>query len=215
MVPKATVPLTRATLGEFMHAAMFGIELCAAEICAANLARWLDRCPPGLIFDLARQAYDEVRHFEMLGEIVEREGYRLGEFPVDTSLWSKYLVARNITEAIVIEQRLGEGVGLDGGARLHAEFTRWGDQLLARIFDFINADEMVHVRQGNRWLAHLLGSTEEVSALDTAMREKLDHVGFQVVHEEPINESDRELAGFTTADVGAIMAQARARNSAL
>lgn len=210
-LPNVSAPFEPASIGEFLHAATFGIELCAAEICASNLGRWMDSCPPGLILDMSRQTYDEVRHFELLRYVIEREGAELGQYPVDTALWSKYLLADNLAEALMIEQRLGEGIGLDGGARLHREFARWGDVELTEIFDFINADEMCHVREGNQWLRVILGGPDQVALLDASIRQKLESAGFPVVHEKPINETDRELAGFTANEIRAISLSAASR----
>jgi uncharacterized ferritin-like protein (DUF455 family) len=192
-----------------LHGVMFTIELCAAELCAEVIALDAWSAPVGCTVDLAKQVHDEMRHFTMFENLLHLRGARVGDFPIDTLVWDKFLLARNLPERLVVEQRLGEGVGLDGGLSLYEEFSRQQDQVGKRCMDFINVDEMTHVRNGNKWILHLLGSWEAVRDLDLDLRDRLAAAGWPVKHWEPINVADRTLAGFSSEEILEIRRNAR------
>ena len=195
--------------GRFVHGAMFTIELCAAELCAAALALHALDVPTGLLVDISKQVYDEMRHFDMLAGLLERHGTKIGDHPIDTLIWDKFLLGETLAERLVIEQRLGEGVGLDGGYALYAEFIAADDHHASQCFDFINADEMTHVRNGNRWIEYLAGGPAGRADLDAKMRQRLADHSWPLRHREPINTTDRALAGFSQVEIADIQAMAR------
>ncbi|GAA1661393.1 hypothetical protein GCM10009744_63910 [Kribbella alba] len=197
------------TPGRFVHGAMFTIELCAAELCAAALALHALEVPTGLLADISKQVYDEMRHFDMLAGLLERHDTKIGDHPIDTLIWDKFLLGETLAERLVIEQRLGEGIGLDGGYALYAKFIAANDYHASQCFDFINADEMTHVRNGNRWIEYLVGGPEQRAALDAKMRERLADHSWPVRHREPINTTDRSLAGFSQVEIEDIQNMAR------
>jgi uncharacterized ferritin-like protein (DUF455 family) len=192
------------TPGRFVHGAMFTIELCAAELCAAALALHALEVPTGLLVDISKQVYDEMRHFDMLAGVLERHDTKIGDHPIDTLIWDKFLLGETLAERLVIEQRLGEGVGLDGGYALYEKFIAADDHHASQCFDFINADEMTHVRNGNRWIEYLAGGSAGRAALDAKMRERLADHSWPVRHREPINTTDRALAGFSQVEIADI-----------
>ena len=190
-----------ANLAAALHGAMFSVELCAAELCAQTIALDAWVAPLGCVVDLAKQVEDEMRHFRMLENLMQLRGGRIGDYPIDTLIWDKFLLATDLTERLVIEQRLGEGAGLDGGLALYDKFARERDELGTRCMDFINADEMTHVRNGNKWILHQLGSPDAVRELELQLRDRLAAAGWPVTHREPINVEDRTLAGFNVAEI--------------
>ncbi|MFG3225340.1 DUF455 family protein [Kitasatospora sp. NPDC048194] len=184
-----------------LHDVAFKIELCAAEICATILALHPE-APWGLRYDLAKQVRDEGRHFELLIARMRELGGSVGAYPVRYQIWDKFRLGRTLAERITIEQRLGEGVGLDGGLRVYRWLRSIGDDRTALIFDYINADEVTHVGNANRWLEELLGSAEAVRRLDEHVRELLADGGMGVRHVIPINAEDRALSGFSPEEIG-------------
>lgn len=183
-----------------LHDVAFKIELCAAEICAALLALHPE-APWGLRFDLARQVRDEGRHFELLITRMRELGGTVGSHPVRFQIWDKFRLGRTLPERLLIEQRLGEGVGLDGGLRVYRWLRKIGDTRTATIFDYINADEVTHVGNANHWLEELLGGTDEVRALDARVRNLLAEHDMPVRHVIPINAEDRTLSGFSAEEI--------------
>jgi uncharacterized ferritin-like protein (DUF455 family) len=197
------------SMAAFLHGNMFTIELCAAELCAEMIALDAWSAPLGCLVDLAKQVQDEVRHFKILENLLLLRNGRVGDYPIDTQIWDKFLLARNLTERLVIEQRIGEGIGLDGGLALYEEFGRQQDERARRAMEFLNADEMTHVRNGNKWIMWQLGNWKAVRDLDLELRDRLMAAGWPVKHWEPINVNDRELAGFSADEITEIRAMAQ------
>lgn len=183
-----------------LHDMIFGIEICAAEICAAIIAHHPE-APWELRFDMAKQVRDEGRHFEIMERRIRELGGGVGDHPVTFDVWDKFALGRTLAERINIEQRMGEGVGLDGGKLLHGALVKAGDAKTALLFDYINADEVTHVGNGNRWLRELVGGDDAVAELDAEVERLLKAAGWETGSALPLNIEDRLLAGFTEAEL--------------
>ncbi|MGW4796400.1 DUF455 family protein [Nonomuraea sp. NPDC004297] len=183
-----------------LHDMIFGIEICAAEICAAIIAHHPE-APWGLRYDMAKQVRDEGRHFELIANRISELGGQIGDHPINFNVWDKFTLGRTLPERINIEQRMGEGVGLDGGLMIYRALKKIGDERTALLFDYINADEVTHVGNGNRWLRELLGSDDAVAALDAETRRLLAAADWPTTSPMALNVEDRLLAGFTEAEL--------------
>jgi uncharacterized ferritin-like protein (DUF455 family) len=84
---------------------------------------------------------------------------------------------------------------------IYRALKKMGDERTALLFDYINADEVTHVGNGNRWLRELLGSDEAVAALDAETRRLLAAANWPTASPMPLNVEDRILAGFTEAEL--------------
>jgi uncharacterized ferritin-like protein (DUF455 family) len=186
---------------EFLHAVALGVEVCAAEACAAMIAG-NPGLPWGLRRDLARQINDEARHFRLFEARILGLGGRIGQYPVEYEIWDRFRLGSGVAEQLMIEQRIGESVGLDGGALAQARFARGGDAQTASIFDFVNADEVTHVALGNRWLGELVPAERDRRELEDALRRRLAEAG-SPVKTLPFNEPDRLLAGYSPRELDA------------
>jgi uncharacterized ferritin-like protein (DUF455 family) len=184
----------------FVHSTVFNIEICATEICARMIIEHRD-APWKLKLDLARQAYDEVRHAETLLVRLRELGGTPGEFPIDLRVWRSFRAGESLAEQLLIQQRIGEGGGLDGGYLVRGGRQNEGDERTARIFDYINADEINHVRLGNKWVRHLLNHDEAaVTALERKAMAKLEAIGCQRPPLRPWVKG-RSLAGFDEQEI--------------
>jgi uncharacterized ferritin-like protein (DUF455 family) len=185
----------------FLHGIVFNIEVSATEICASMIVEHPE-APFELKLDLARQAYDEVRHAEaLLARCIELGG-ALGASPIDFRIWRVYRSAESLVEALMLQQRIGEGFGLDIGS---LEQTKWGgelgDERTARLFEYINSDETNHVALGNRWIRHLLDDDpDQIAALEAKARDKMHAMGYLRVAPRTWVEG-RRLAGFTDDEI--------------
>lgn len=188
------------SFGVALHEIIFMIEISAAEICSAVIAHHPE-APWGLRYGLARQVRDEGRHFELLAERMRELGTEIGDHPIRFEIWDKFVLGETLAERILIEQRLGEGIGLDGGLNIYRRMKEIGDEKTALIFDYINADEVTHVRNGNQWLGELLDSRAELDELDQRVRRRLAENDMPISHPFPINAEDRRLAGFTEPEL--------------
>jgi uncharacterized ferritin-like protein (DUF455 family) len=204
--PQGSIVQPSDGYGAVLHDVAFKIELCAAEICAAIVAHHPE-APWGLRYDLAKQVRDEGRHFELLTGRMRELGTSLGEHPIRFDVWDKFTLGRTLPERIMIEQRLGEGIGLDGGLKTYRFMRQIGDHRTALIFDYINADEVTHVGNGNHWLKTLLGGDAEMARVETEVRQMLAGRGMGVRYVNPINVDDRRLSGFTSAELEELQAE--------
>jgi uncharacterized ferritin-like protein (DUF455 family) len=198
----------------FLHGIVFNIEVSATEICASMIVEHPD-APFELKLDLARQAYDEVRHAEALLARCYELGGKLGESPIDFRIWRVFRAAESLAEALMLQQRIGEGFGLDIGV---LEQEKWSgelaDERTARLFEYINSDETNHVALGNRWIRHLLDDDPaQIAALEAQARDKMSAMGFLRVAPRAWIEG-RKLAGFTDDEIREYLAFAKRLASA-
>jgi uncharacterized ferritin-like protein (DUF455 family) len=195
-------PSWRENLPEFLHAVALGIEVCAAEVCAQAVVRHPEM-PAGLRFDLARQISDEMRHAQMLLNRAAELGVAPLSVPYDVEVWDQLQPARTLLDRLTLEQRIGEGNGLDDSAYTRDQLLEQGDARTAAVFDFITADELIHVRSGNHWIRALLGGSQSrVDAQELSARARAEAAG-QPVREIPpyLNVTLRRLAGFTEQEL--------------
>ncbi|GAA4060691.1 DUF455 family protein [Actinomadura miaoliensis] len=185
--------------GSFLHESVFRVELAAAEICAALIAHHPD-APWGLRYDLAKQVRDEARHFELFAERMRELGVVEGQFPILFDVWDKFALGRTLPERLIIEQRLGEGTALDSAVKAFRVLREEGDFKTLMLFDYIVADEITHVGNGNRWLRALVGSDDELHRLEKDVRAMLADHDMAVAGKRP-NVGDRVLAGFTDQEI--------------
>lgn len=195
-------PSWKESLPEFMHAVAFGIEICAAEVCAMAIVSHPD-LPAGLRVDLARQVSDEMRHCYMLLNRAAELGVEPFSIPYDVEVWDQLRPAETLLDRLTLEQRIGEGHGLDDTANMRDQFVARGDWRTAAVFDFITADEVIHVRSGNRWIRTLLDDSQDrVDAQESSVRAKSAALGMPVRPTPAyLNLPLRRMAGFTEQEL--------------
>ncbi len=189
-----------SNLPEWLHSVALGIELCATEACAAMIASHPD-APWGARHDLARQMRDEARHFQLLSGRMQELGGAIGDWPAETRVWDRFRLGETLGEQILIEERIGESVGLDAGIQSYRQLVQARDEQTAAIFDFILADEVTHVAIANRWVPQLLPIGQDLEELEKRLQRRLEEHGCGVKVGLPVNVSDRLLAGYTDADL--------------
>ncbi|MEU4090144.1 DUF455 family protein [Streptomyces aureus] len=194
---------TASGYGPAFYDFAFRIELCATEICAAMLAHYVD-APWGLRHDLAKQLRDEARHFELFISRAEELGTKLGALPVRFEVWDNFMLGESLAERLIIEQRIGEGIALDSADDIYARLKASGEEELALVFQYVTADEITHVANGNKWLRSLLGTDDAVDALEKKVMNRLIRHKEGRVYKHPINVENRRLAGFHEDEIESI-----------
>ena len=149
------VPTEPAEQKRFFHGLM-DAELCAAELMARN-SHEHPEMPWDFHVDMARQVWDEIRHAEILDRLMATElGCHWGDYPVGFGNF-KSIYALDLLGRLALSNRGGEQkVQLD-----------LGRATVARVFDYLLADEVAHEHSRARWGSHLLGGDEH------AYREKV------------------------------------------
>ncbi len=200
-------PATRTTV-DLLHTIVFQVEIAAVEVCSRI---WVEHpeAPWALHLDMARQVFDEARHAEMLLARLEQLGGREGQGPIDYKVWDTFQAVRGLPARLLVQHRIGEGRGLDACEQLRKSSEASGDVATARVFEFIMADEVHHVRAGHDWLRALgQGDPGRLGELEAETFERLMDRGIFVPDPKPeqVNVRARLAAGFTRADVAELVA---------
>jgi uncharacterized ferritin-like protein (DUF455 family) len=139
-----------------LHGNLFGIEVCAAEVCAAMPLRFPE-LPLELDLSLARQTYEEGRHARLLLAAFKRRGGGILDYEPSQHVWRQVMSGRTLVEMLCIEQLLGEGHSLGSDLLAVDDYERNGQFDLAQIHLSLHADEMTHVALGTTWVKRLAG----------------------------------------------------------
>jgi uncharacterized ferritin-like protein (DUF455 family) len=205
------------TLVHVLHTIAYCVEISAVDVCSQMIAAYPDlpwRCHR----DLARQVYDEVRHYELLKRRVTELGGRMGDYPVHTGIWDYFMLGADPLEKLCIQQVIQESHGLDSDMVFSQYMAKSGDERTAVIFDFIGADETQHVRLGCRWMLELAeGDADRVLEIFEQGYRRLLENRFNPRY--PVQERERLIAGMTPAQIGrareVVLAMIRKQLSAL
>ncbi|HEY6556363.1 MAG TPA: DUF455 family protein [Polyangiaceae bacterium] len=208
---------------------MLPFEYSTLEACSRNIFEFCDM-PWRFYLDMARIAWDERRHAITVIQRLNELDSDVGDFPLPP--WTAYeiVMSSDLKDRLLMLHRILEGDALDlyvqRVADLHAR-----DPETARIYDFIEADEIGHTLLGQRWYFHLVGNDREQIERDSirgwssvapkwlCAHEKLslwaqgkdpdvarprEYVGpsyYELDRKVPIARVGRQLAGFTPSEV--------------
>ena len=129
-------------------------EIGSIEIAAQCLVDFPD-APWELRMQLARQAYDESRHVAGLYRRLKELGGHKGEFPIGNFEWAVTITRDTLAARLAIQNRTFEAGQMDLLGTLRSAWRSVGDERTAALLEAILADEVNHVRFGNRWIKAL------------------------------------------------------------
>jgi uncharacterized ferritin-like protein (DUF455 family) len=180
--------------------------------------------------EAARIGWDEARHVELLLNVLERYGGRVGEFPAKAPGYEEYVRQPTKLEQLIMVNVIAEGeISTDTQTQHREAFRQLGDELSALLKDYEMADEVSHGQFGlrwARWLAEQGGesyaeafarahrSLEEFKSSHDAeggespiplVRLGVDETGSNRV----VNVSAKRLVGFSEDEIAALAAGAR------
>ena len=159
------VPTDPEEQKHFFHGLM-DAELCAAELMARN-SHEHPEMPWDFHVDMARQTWDEIRHAEVHDALMATElGCNWGDYPVGFGYF-KSVYAYDLLGRLVLFNGTSEQKAMWRHSHRRKVLIELGQPTVARVFDYLLADEVPHVHNGKRWGTHLLGGDEK------AYREKL------------------------------------------
>lgn len=136
---------------EFLHRQM-NEEAAVLENAARSLYEFPD-AEWDLRMWLARQCADEARHTDNYKRLYLKRGGRIGAWPV---LSFQYRIMGRVDTLIgrlAVQNRTFEADGLDAVTNAIGEARAAGDTELAAMYDAQQADEIVHIRFANEWIA--------------------------------------------------------------
>lgn len=198
--PPGTPEYTR----EFLHRQM-NEEANVMEQAARSLVDFAD-ADWDIRMWLARQVADEARHTLLYKRLIERRGMKVGERPVINFQYKLLTRIDTLIGRLAVENRTFEADGLDAATFGAGEARARGDEELAELMDFQQADEILHVAFANEWIGrqvredprNLLAIARAVSHADRAFRQVFAG-GMKVRY--PVAEAERREAGFGPAEI--------------
>jgi uncharacterized ferritin-like protein (DUF455 family) len=156
-------------------------ELCAAELMARN-SHEHPEMPWDFHVDMARQTWDELRHARVHEVLMATElGCRWGDFAIGFSYFQS-IYAYDLVGRLLLFNGTSEQKAMWRHSHRRQVLLDLGQENVAKVFDYLLADEVPHVHNGVRWGTHLLGGDpaayrEKMKEL----REGLDRTG------QPVN----------------------------
>jgi len=159
------VPIEPEEQRHFFHGLM-DAELSAAELMARNMHEHPEM-PWDFHVDMARQTWDELRHARVHDILMQTElGCRWGDYPVGFSYF-KSIYAYDLLGRLVLFNGTSEQKAMWRHSHRRKVLVERGQEQVAKVFDYLLADEVPHVHNGTRWGSWLLGGDEH------AYREKV------------------------------------------
>jgi uncharacterized ferritin-like protein (DUF455 family) len=198
-----------------MHGIFMG-ELQALEGAGRSCWDYVDddELPWKFQLDMARQCWDETRHVEIYGALLDHVDGEIGPFNENVMLF-EFACSDDPAERVVGVNRCLEGLALD----VFNETIRFGkaadDETIWRSVDYVAADEVTHVRFGSVWSKALTASDPERRRKVVQFQRKVDRAfsfgGLRGAYDSrtgeefmPLALELRKLAGFTDEDIEAV-----------
>jgi hypothetical protein len=170
------VPTEPEEQKHFFHGLM-DAELCAAELMARN-SHEHPEMPWDFHCDMARQTWDELRHAKVHDLLMKEElDCRWGDYPVGFSYF-KSIYAQDLLGRLALFNSTSEQKAMWRHSHRRKVLVDLGQERVARVFDYLLADEVPHVHNGLRWGAYLLDGDEAAYREKVrALRAGLDRTG--------------------------------------
>ncbi len=200
-LPKRRALTTPEGLAVQIHA-IAHIEYSAIDLAIDAAYRFVET-PRAYTYDWLEVAADEIRHFKMLHELLEKLGYRYGDFPVHSGLFETARTTQHsLLERMAVVPRYFEAGGLDVNpqitAKLRSKRTQPIVEPLLDALDIIYDEEIEHVRKGDRWFKY---ACEKEGADPSIYFDILERHGLLGKRQGPLNVKARKAAGFACEEI--------------
>jgi Protein of unknown function (DUF455) len=170
------VPIEREEQRHFFHGLM-DAELCAAELMARN-SHEHPEMPWDFHVDMARQTWDEVRHARVHEILMPTElGCEWGDYPVGFGYF-RSIYERDLLDRLALFNSTSEQKAMWRHSHRRKILVERGQETIAKVFDYLLADEVPHVHNGVRWGSYLMeGDEKAYRAYVRELRGGLDRTG--------------------------------------
>ena len=128
------------------------------EYSAIDLA--LDACyrfrnlPEEYYLDWLEVADDEIRHFNLINNLLEKTGFKYGDFPVHNSLFEASQKTQDLLSRMAIIPRWYEANGLDANEKIIKRLKKYNDPFAKEVIEALEIildEEIPHVKKGDKW----------------------------------------------------------------
>jgi hypothetical protein len=170
------VPTEPEEQRHFFHG-LCDAELCAAELMARN-SHEHPEMPWDFHVDMARQVWDEVRHANVHAILMPTElGCRWGDYPIGFSYF-RSVYANDLLARLALFNSTSEQKAMWRHSHRRKVLVERGQEQVAKVFDYLLADEVPHVHNGVRWGTYLCDGDERAYREKVReLREGLDRTG--------------------------------------
>jgi len=157
IVPPAKVPRRRGFDSNEKKAVLLH-AIVHIEYSAIDLA--LDACyrfrnlPKEYYLDWLEVADDEIRHFNLINTLLEKTGYKYGDFLVHNSLFEASQKTNDLLSRMAIIPRWYEANGLDANEKIIEKLKKYNDPFaneVIKALEIILKEEIPHVQKGDKW----------------------------------------------------------------
>ena len=172
--------------------------------------------PFELKLDMARQCWDEARHCEISVKLGDHMGAAIGEFAESTTLFEAACHADPVFRLAGVNRAL-EGLAIDVFTTMRDFAQDMADPALEFCEDWMLADEVTHVKMGSTWLRVVTEGDPERRQAALEYQRTVDKLfnfrgrrGEETDSAIRLARRFREMAGFDTAEIDVIAADAAA-----
>jgi uncharacterized ferritin-like protein (DUF455 family) len=198
-VPRRS-PFTPAGHAALMHS-IAHIEFNAIDLALDGVWRFAGM-PEDYYRDWVRVATEEAKHFMLLEQHLNAHGYRYGDFPAHTGLWTICEnTAHDIVARMALVPRTMEARGLDATPLIQAKLTKVASPAALQahaILQVILTEEVGHVATGNHWY-HWLCAHHALDAAAFYAQAAVRHAAPRP--KPPFNYAARLAAGFSPQEL--------------
>jgi uncharacterized ferritin-like protein (DUF455 family) len=192
---------TQLGLGTLIHS-IAHIEYSAIDLALDAVYRFRDM-PNKYKIDWLTVALDEIKHFEMLIDLLNIVGYKYGDFPVHQGLFDVCMnTTTRVIERMAIVPRYFEASGLDVNPQIIKKLKNLKKepiiQELISTLETILYEEIDHVHKGDRWFKYLCDKDGLAYDVYFDILEKYELLN---KHRPHLNNKYRKDAGFSCEEI--------------
>ncbi|MBE3605561.1 ferritin-like domain-containing protein [Campylobacter sp. RM13119] len=195
----------------FIHSVAH-IEFSAIDI-ALDACYRFDNLPRTYYLDWLEVAQDEIRHFNMIENLLKEQGAKYGDLSVHDGLFIALCKTQeSLVKRMALLPRYMEANGLDANAHIIQKLQKeGGDKELIGALNVILQEEISHVSKGDKWFKFAckqlnINPSEYINIIQTFYPNS-----FKTSRE--LNEADRLKAGFSKEELEMIKNLQKSQNA--
>lgn len=193
---------TAEGLATLVHA-IAHIEYSAIDLALDAVYRY-PQMPREYQRDWLEVAADEIRHYQMLTDLLDTLGFTYGNFPVHSGLFDASVhTAGDIRDRMAVIPRYYEASGLDVNPQIIKKLkNRDKIPTVKTLIDTLNViydEEILHVYKGDKWFRYLC--KQENLAVEPEYMRILEKYRLTNKHRPHINVTARKEAGFSCSEL--------------
>ena len=206
VVPATKVPRRRSlktkTEKAILLHAIAHIEYSAIDLALDHTYRFKNM-PKDFYDDWLKVADDEVRHFLMLEELLQKQGHRYGDFGVHSFLFDTSMAtAGSLIDRMAVIPRYLEASGLDANPKIIERVKKADNEFAKELIpalEVILDEEIDHVSKGDKWFKWAC----EKEGIDTQMFYDIveKYLPGATKKKEFVNVEFRKKAGYSCKEI--------------